>query len=78
VLKTLNDLGGGLSITSKDVEGLKAELAELKTLNLCILMALQHLWGQNPAISKWAGDNGFNTNGTVVAFRDWLSRALPR
>lgn len=78
IVKTLDGLGGGLASTSKDVETLKAELAELKTLNICILMALQHLWTQNPNIANWAKGAGFDTGNNVLAFKAWLASTLPR
>ena len=76
IAKTLDGIGGGLAGTSKDVESIKASVAELKTLLLCNLMATQHLWTQNQAISDWAKKCGFDTGGNVLAFRDWLASTL--
>lgn len=78
-MQTIDRMGGGLATTSKDVEMVKGQVAELKTLVLSNLVALQYIIGQYPSLAEWFKTNGFDVyQMTVNDFLKFLATRIPR
>lgn len=52
ILARIDTIGQGLSMVSKDVDDVKAQNRELKTLLYEVLAALQHVYAQQPGLAK--------------------------
>lgn len=79
VYQSLDSLGAGLTATSKDVEMLKAQLGDLRTLQLNTLVALQLMISQNTGLADWMKSVGFDPyTGNATDFVRFLTTRLPR
>lgn len=79
LLQTIDRMGAGLAVTSKDVEGLRGQVAELRMIALSNLIALQYILGQHRELAEWLKTQGVDVwTGNVNDMMKFFSTRIPR